>query len=115
MDGVISPASPIASDRSDHVAILDFKTGKPPTNDQVNSGPPSALLETSMLMAGAIADVQATPAELIYWQFGVSQRRRWLTPKVVPCSRKRSHLCVACSRAMLDRNKLFIRSRAYNF
>lgn len=59
----------------DHVAILDFKTGKPPTNDQVNSGlSPQLLLETSMLMAGAIADVpKATPTELIYWQFGGSK------------------------------------------
>lgn len=59
----------------DHVAILDFKTGKPPTNEQVNSGlSPQLLLETAMLMAGAIEDVpKATPTELIYWQFGGSK------------------------------------------
>ena len=59
----------------DHVAILDFKTGKPPTNDQVNSGlSPQLLLESAMLMAGAIEGVpKATPTELIYWQFGGSK------------------------------------------
>ncbi len=59
----------------DHVAILDFKTGKPPTDDQVNSGlSPQLLLETAMLMSGSIGDVpKATPTELIYWQFGGSK------------------------------------------
>lgn len=60
---------------ADHVAILDFKTGKPPTDDQVNSGlSPQLLLETAMLMSGSIDDVpKATPTELIYWQFGGSK------------------------------------------
>ncbi|MGD9979816.1 MAG: double-strand break repair protein AddB [Hyphomonadaceae bacterium] len=55
-----------------HVAILDFKTGKPPTNEQVNSGlSPQLLLEAAMLMAGHFEDVpKAVPTELIYWQFG---------------------------------------------
>lgn len=59
----------------DHVAILDFKTGKPPTDDQVNSGlSPQLLLETAMLMSGSICEVpKATPTELIYWQFGGSK------------------------------------------
>ncbi|MEQ1490551.1 MAG: PD-(D/E)XK nuclease family protein, partial [Terricaulis sp.] len=59
----------------DHVAILDFKTGKPPSNDQVNSGlSPQLLLETAMLMSGSIGDVpKATPTELVYWQFGGSK------------------------------------------
>jgi ATP-dependent helicase/nuclease subunit B len=58
-----------------HAAILDFKTGKPPTDEQVNSGlSPQLLLEAAMLMAGAIEDVpKATPTELIYWQFGGSR------------------------------------------
>jgi ATP-dependent helicase/nuclease subunit B len=58
-----------------HVAILDFKTGKPPTNEQVNSGlSPQLLLEAAMLMSGSIEDVpKATPTELIYWQFGGSK------------------------------------------
>lgn len=60
---------------SDHVAILDFKTGTPPSNEQVNSGlSPQLLLEAAMLMSGAIEDVpKATPTELIYWQFGGSK------------------------------------------
>jgi len=60
---------------ADHVAILDFKTGKPPTDDQVNSGlSPQLLLESAMLMSGLIKDVpKAAPTELIYWQFGGSK------------------------------------------
>ncbi|MGD9966014.1 MAG: double-strand break repair protein AddB [Hyphomonadaceae bacterium] len=58
-----------------HVAILDFKTGKPPTDKQVNTGlNPQLLLEAAMLMAGAFDDVaKVTPTELIYWQFGGSK------------------------------------------
>lgn len=58
-----------------HGAILDFKTGKPPTNEQVNSGlSPQLLLEAAMLMAGRIEGVpKATPTELVYWQFGGSK------------------------------------------
>jgi ATP-dependent helicase/nuclease subunit B len=59
----------------DHCAILDFKTGKPPTDEQVNSGlTPQLLLEAAMLMAGYVKDVpRATPTELVYWQFGGSK------------------------------------------
>src|SRR5690606_20680138 len=58
-----------------HVAILDFKTGKPPTDEQVNSGlSPQLLLEAAMLMEGAFEGVpKATPTELVYWQFGGSK------------------------------------------
>jgi ATP-dependent helicase/nuclease subunit B len=58
-----------------HVAILDFKTGKPPTNEQVNSGlTPQLLLEAVMLMEGVFKDVpKASPTELVYWQFGGSK------------------------------------------
>lgn len=59
----------------EYCAILDFKTGKPPTNDQVNAGlSPQLLLEAAMLMAGCFKDVpKAAPHELIYWQFGGSK------------------------------------------
>jgi ATP-dependent helicase/nuclease subunit B len=55
-----------------YAAILDFKTGKPPSDDQVNSGlSPQLLLETAMLMAGCFDDVPpARASELIYWRFG---------------------------------------------
>jgi len=58
-----------------HGAILDFKTGSPPSDAQVNSGlSPQLLLEAAMLMAGCIEGVpQATPTELIYWRFGGSK------------------------------------------
>ncbi|HYD71981.1 MAG TPA: double-strand break repair protein AddB [Candidatus Binatia bacterium] len=64
-----------------HAAILDFKTGSPPSDPQVNSGlSPQLLLEAAMLMAGVIEDVpKATPTELVYWQFGGSKP----APKVV--------------------------------
>jgi ATP-dependent helicase/nuclease subunit B len=59
----------------DHCAILDFKTGKPPTDEQVNTGlAPQLLLEGAMLMAGCIVDVpKASPTEYVYWQFGGSK------------------------------------------
>ena len=58
-----------------HCAILDFKTGKPPTNEQVNSGlSPQLLLEAAILMAGCFKETpKATPTELVYWQFGGSK------------------------------------------
>jgi ATP-dependent helicase/nuclease subunit B len=64
-----------------HGAILDFKTGAPPSDPQVNSGlSPQLLLEAAMLMAGCIEDVpRATPTELVYWQFGGSKP----APKIV--------------------------------
>lgn len=55
-----------------HAVIVDFKTGAPPTPNQVNSGlSPQLLLEAAMLAAGRIDDVPAAQAtELIYWRFG---------------------------------------------
>jgi ATP-dependent helicase/nuclease subunit B len=55
-----------------HAAILDFKTGAPPTDAQVQSGlSPQLLLEAAMLAEGAFPDVAKTQAtELIYWRFG---------------------------------------------
>lgn len=53
-------------------AILDFKTGAPPSNAQVKSGlAPQLLLEAAMLAAGAFKGVPAARTdELIYWRFG---------------------------------------------
>jgi ATP-dependent helicase/nuclease subunit B len=55
-----------------HAAILDFKTGAPPTDAQVQSGlSPQLLLEAAMLAEGGFPDVDKTQAtELIYWRFG---------------------------------------------
>lgn len=55
-----------------HVALLDFKTGAPPSDKQVASGiAPQLLLEVAMLARGAFADVpRADATELIYWRFG---------------------------------------------
>lgn len=55
-----------------HAAILDFKTGAPPTDAQVQSGlSPQLLLEAAMLARGAFAGVgKAETTELIYWRFG---------------------------------------------
>ncbi|HRP09465.1 MAG TPA: double-strand break repair protein AddB [Terricaulis sp.] len=62
-----------------HAAILDFKTGKPPSEKQVVSFAPQLLLEAAMLARGAFShkvngkDVQIAPAEtreLFYWWFG---------------------------------------------
>lgn len=55
-----------------YAAILDFKTGQPPTNPQVKSGlNPQLLLEAAMLAGGAFKKVPAAQvSELIYWRFG---------------------------------------------
>lgn len=55
-----------------HVAILDFKSGKPPTDAQVESGlSPQLLLEAAMLARGAFTGVpKARADELIYWRIG---------------------------------------------
>ena len=62
-----------------HVAILDFKTGKPPTEKQVKSFAPQLPLEAAMLKRGAfwreaggekIAIAAAEATELGYWWFG---------------------------------------------
>lgn len=52
--------------------ILDFKTGAPPTDRQVESGlAPQLLLEAAMLARGVFEGVPAARvAELIYWRFG---------------------------------------------
>lgn len=55
-----------------HVAILDFKTGAPPTDKQVDSGlSPQLPLEAAMLARGVFEDVPtARVTELVYWRFG---------------------------------------------
>lgn len=62
-------------------AILDYKTGKPPTTDQVKSFAPQLPLEAAMLAQGAFEFVdpgtgekrpitKAQTRELVYWWFG---------------------------------------------
>ncbi|PZO55558.1 MAG: double-strand break repair protein AddB [Alphaproteobacteria bacterium] len=55
-----------------YAAILDFKTGQPPSDKQVGSGlSPQLPLEAAMLAEGAFKDVPASQvSELIYWRFG---------------------------------------------
>ncbi len=54
-----------------HAVILDFKTGAPPTDAQVESGlSPQLLLEAAMLAEGAFPNLRAEATELIYWRFG---------------------------------------------
>ena len=64
---------------ADHAAILDFKTGKPPTAKQVQSFAPQLPLEAAMLARGVFAygpegaQTKIAPArtrELAYWWFG---------------------------------------------
>lgn len=54
------------------VVILDFKTGKPPTEKQVQTGlSPQLPLEVAMLARGVFEGVPAADAtELSYWRFG---------------------------------------------
>ncbi len=51
------------------LAILDYKTGTPPSQAEVDAGlAPQLLLEAAMAEAGAFgADLAAPVAELIYW------------------------------------------------
>ncbi|HET6238949.1 MAG TPA: double-strand break repair protein AddB [Acetobacteraceae bacterium] len=51
------------------LAILDYKTGTPPSQSEVDAGlAPQLLLEAAMAQAGAFgADLTAPVAELIYW------------------------------------------------
>jgi ATP-dependent helicase/nuclease subunit B len=58
----------------DGAAILDFKTGSPPTDRQVESGlSPQLLLEAAMLARGVFEGAPAQRVrELIYWRFGGS-------------------------------------------
>ncbi|MES1200777.1 MAG: double-strand break repair protein AddB [Pseudomonadota bacterium] len=53
-------------------AILDFKTGSPPSDSQVATGlSPQLPLEAAMLVRGAFKNVpKASASELIYWRFG---------------------------------------------
>jgi ATP-dependent helicase/nuclease subunit B len=53
-------------------AILDFKTGQPPTDSQVQSGlAPQLPLEAAMLKRGAFKDMPAARVrELLYWRIG---------------------------------------------
>jgi ATP-dependent helicase/nuclease subunit B len=53
-------------------AILDFKTGQPPSDKQVETGlSPQLTLEAAMLKRGVFKDTPAARAtELIYWRFG---------------------------------------------
>lgn len=61
-----------------HAAILDFKTGAPPSDKQVSTGlSPQLLLEAAMLARGVFKDEargivvpRADVTELIYWRFG---------------------------------------------
>jgi ATP-dependent helicase/nuclease subunit B len=57
---------------ADAGAILDFKTGNPPTDKQVESGlAPQLLLEAAMLARGAFEGAPVRQVrELIYWRFG---------------------------------------------
>jgi ATP-dependent helicase/nuclease subunit B len=57
-----------------HVAILDFKTGAPPSDNQVQSGlAPQLPLEAAMLARGVFESVPKAEAdELVYWRFGNS-------------------------------------------
>ncbi len=89
---------------SDHAAILDFKTGLPPTDSQVESGlSPQLLLEAAMLAAGAFPGIgkhQAT--ELVYWRFGGAQP----TPRAVALEEgphEASKKALASLRGMLAR------------
>jgi ATP-dependent helicase/nuclease subunit B len=54
--------------------ILDFKTGAPPSDKQVQSGlAPQLLLEAAMLARGAFAEAgvpKVRVRDLIYWRFG---------------------------------------------
>lgn len=55
-----------------HAAIMDYKTGEPPTDKQVASGlSPQLLLEAAMLARGAFEGVpNARANELVYWRLG---------------------------------------------
>jgi ATP-dependent helicase/nuclease subunit B len=51
------------------IAILDYKTGTPPSQKEVDAGlAPQLLLEAAMAAAGAFGDAWSGPAgELVYW------------------------------------------------
>jgi ATP-dependent helicase/nuclease subunit B len=56
--------------RAGGVAILDYKTGRPPSQKEVASGrAPQLLLEAAMAAAGAFPGLAPMPArELVYWR-----------------------------------------------
>ncbi len=61
--------------RPDRLAeVIDFKTGAPPSNPQVNSGlAPQLTLEAALLAAGGFAKAGVADAlthALVYWRFG---------------------------------------------
>lgn len=50
------------------LAILDYKTGQPPTQAEIDAGfAPQLLLEAAMAADGAFAGIQGTATELAYW------------------------------------------------
>ncbi len=57
--------------------ILDFKTGDPPSDEQVSSGlAPQLLLEAAMLARGAFPGLpKAEVDELVYWRLGNADPR----------------------------------------
>jgi ATP-dependent helicase/nuclease subunit B len=65
-------ADRIEIDAQGAATILDYKTGAPPSDNQVASGlTPQLPLETAMLARGAFTEVpKARTRELIYWRFG---------------------------------------------
>lgn len=52
--------------------VIDFKTGSPPTKDQVNSGlSPQLTLEAALLARGGFENApKASTHSLVYWRFG---------------------------------------------
>ncbi len=87
-----------------HVALLDFKTGAPPTDKQVASGiAPQLLLEAAMLARGAFKDApQSEVTELIYWRFGGADP----TPRAVELEdgpREAAEKALASLRGLLQR------------
>ncbi|MEJ0058392.1 MAG: double-strand break repair protein AddB [Terricaulis sp.] len=65
-------ADRIEIDAQGAATILDFKTGAPPSDNQVASGlAPQLPLEAAMLARGAFAEIpKARTREFIYWRFG---------------------------------------------
>jgi ATP-dependent helicase/nuclease subunit B len=65
-------ADRIEIDARGAATILDYKTGVPPTDNQVASGlTPQLPLEAAMLARGAFTEIpKSRTRELIYWRFG---------------------------------------------
>ena len=66
---LVGRADRIERRRDGGLAILDYKTGTPPSQKEVDAGlAPQLLLEAAMAEAGAFgAALTGTPAELTYW------------------------------------------------